>query len=58
MVLVDFRGKDSLKYVYVSMRQDLDDCIDWLIEQRKVFNEKGRVAGSIIDYKGFEDDDI
>lgn len=54
MILVDYRGKDDVKYLYVSMKQDLIDAIEWLQFQLTEFDRKKREAGSIIEYKGDE----
>ena len=30
MILVDYRGKADVKYLYVKGREELAECIEWL----------------------------
>lgn len=55
MVLVDYRGKADVKYLYVKDRADLVDCIEWLKLHLAKMEEKGIEWDSLIDLTDYSE---
>lgn len=57
MILVDYRGKSDVKYLYVKGRQELADCIEWLRLHLAKMEEKGTEWDSLIDLTDYSERD-
>lgn len=57
MILVDYRGKGDVKYLYVKDRQDLVDCIEWLKARLAKMVEKNMEWDSLIDLTDYTEHD-
>lgn len=58
MIIVDYRGPEQPRYARISSRQDLSDCITWLLEVLDNMEFNDRDSDIIIDLKDYNGDGV
>jgi len=58
MIIVDYRGPDQPRYARISSREDLGNCITWLLSILDDMELKGKDSDIIIDLKDYKDERI
>ena len=58
MIVIDYRGPDAPRYASISSRQDLSDCITWLLSVLDEMELHGKDADVIVDLKDYNGEGI
>jgi hypothetical protein len=58
MIVIDYRGPDAPRYAAISSRQDLSDCITWLLSVLDEMELHEKDSDTIIDLKDYNGEGI